>query len=105
MITAPVVYQQAIKIKLPQAQSGVAEKLNNEIAIVMNAKGSITINQKPYSFDELKNFLNQNMAKLKSAPISISADESSQHGDVVKLMDALRKHGVTHFAIKVARGT
>ena len=40
---------------------------------------------------------------MPSAQAVISADQESKHGDVVRIMDLVKKAGLTKFAIQIER--
>lgn len=96
MITAPQLYQNALKVQLPQAQTG-EEQAKNTLSIVMDDKGVISVDKKPFTLDELG-------AHVKTThPISamILADKKVEHGKVISLIDMLKADGVQKFSFGV----
>ena len=103
MITAPVIYQSAIKVQLPKTVSGEStEKSPFQFTIGKNGELSMgderiddwTTLPKKIAAAAANKDLAQEIA-------SISADEAAQHGQVVKLMDLLRQAGMNRFALNV----
>jgi biopolymer transport protein ExbD len=98
MITAPTLYQNALKVQLPQAQTG-EDQAKSTMQIGMDAEGKITIEGKNYSLDELK-------AKVLGAhPASaiILADKKVEHGKVITVIDLLKAGGVQKFSFGVEK--
>jgi biopolymer transport protein ExbD len=108
LITAPVLYQSAIKVKLPQAKSGEeVQKSPLEFAISKEGELSIITGKTPEKIDWAT--LGPRLATLggnvSEQTAVISADEMTPHGIVVRLMDALRQAGITRFALNVESAT
>jgi biopolymer transport protein ExbD len=100
MITAPALYQSAIKVQLPKAKSG-EEAQKSPLNFAISKQGELYWNKEAIDW----NGLGARLAKLGSGisgeSAVISADESTPHGSVIKLMDALRQAGLTRFALSV----
>src|SRR3989338_9959023 len=54
MITTPLILQSSIKVNLPNAKSAKASDSTNKIDIVINKKGSIYLDNKAVTKEELK---------------------------------------------------
>jgi biopolymer transport protein ExbD len=100
LITAPVLYQSAIKVQLPKAKSGEqAEK--SPINFMVSKDGELSWDQKKLSWEELTKRLAQLGPQASEQTALISADQATPHGTVIKLMDALRQAGLSRFALNV----
>jgi biopolymer transport protein ExbD len=99
LITAPVLYQSAIKVQLPKARSGQeAEKTPLDFTITRD--GSVMLGKESIAVEQIE----KRLLEMKLGPdqtASISADEATPHGGVIKVMDALRQAGLTRFALTV----
>lgn len=103
MITAPVMYQSAIKVQLPKAASG--EKADQSpLNFTLTPDGQVSWNNEKLSWPQLEEKL-KSFTPEKDQPAMISADESTPHGTVVRLMDLLRVHGLFRFALNVDSGS
>jgi biopolymer transport protein ExbD len=100
MITAPVIYQSAIKVKLPQAKSG-EELEKSPLSFTINQAGDLSWGQDRVEWDAVSPKLAQLGASTSEQTAVISADQATAHGTVIKLMDLLRQAGVTRFALNV----
>ena len=111
MITAPAIYQSAIKVQLPKAKSGEASE-KPPMSFVISKEGNLTWNQESVNWNSLGQRLaadqgkagkqrNLQVPQQSTQTVMISADEATPHGIVIRLMDLLRQAGITRFAISV----
>ena len=100
LMTAPVIYQSAIKVQLPKAQSGEAAE-KSPLSFTISKGGSILWNQDPLDWTTLSQRLKSLGPSIQEQTAIISADEGTPHGTVIRLMDTLRQEGLTHFALNV----
>ena len=96
MITAPTLYQQAMKVQLPSASTGEGQS-KGTLSIVMDEAGLIKIEEKAYTMDELKAYLTAS----KPTAALIMADRKAEHGKVISLLDVLKLSGIQKFSFGV----
>ena len=103
MVTATYIVNQSINVALPKAETADTEQKSKNLAFVLDAKGALYLDGKPISHEEIAAKIAEAKSKDPGAPVNalISADKDTPHGFVVKLIDAVRKHGITDFAINV----
>lgn len=101
LVTAPVIYQSAIKVELPKAQTGESTQKNVPLNFSISKDGELHWNNDLVSWEELSSRLSSLGPQAPSQTAVISADSSVQHGVVVRLMDILRQAGLVHFGIAV----
>jgi biopolymer transport protein ExbD len=101
LMTAPVLYQSAIKVQLPKASSGEEAAAKSPLNFTINAAGKVFWNAEELSWDKLGERLKAMGPKVGEETAMISADEATPHGVVIKLMDALRNGGLVKFALNV----
>ena len=100
MMTAPMIFQSAIKIQLPQAKNG--EKPNQSpLTFTLTKDGIIQMNQEILAWDQIPVRLKAHGTDTTQHTAIISADQATPHGLVIRLMDSLRGAGITHFALNV----
>jgi biopolymer transport protein ExbD len=100
MVTANYIAQNAINLQLPKAATG-ADTATTNLAFSLDKNGQLFLNGKPLVFSELAGAVAAEKAKGHTLQALIAADEATPHGLVVKLIDAIRKNGITDFAINV----
>jgi biopolymer transport protein ExbD len=100
LITAPVIYQSAIKVQLPKAKSG-EEAQKSPLSFALSKEGNLAWDKDKISWDELSRRLASMGQQANEQTAIISADEATPHGTVIRLMDALRQAGLHRFALNV----
>ncbi|HEX5035981.1 MAG TPA: biopolymer transporter ExbD [bacterium] len=102
MITAPVLYQSAIKVKLPTASTGEhSDKDKQSFNFTVSAKGEVAWDNQAVDWETLAKRLSALDEVSKQKTAFISADKDTPHGTVIRLMDTLRQAGVTHLGMSV----
>ena len=99
LITAPAIYQSAIKVQLPKAESG-EKSAPSALQFSLDREGQLVWGQEKISWESLDQRLSTRKATTEETAI-VSADQATPHGTVVRLMDALRKSGIVRFALSV----
>jgi biopolymer transport protein ExbD len=100
LMTAPVLYQSAIKVQLPEAKSGEQTE-SNLINFTLDAEGNCYFKGEKILMSEVIKKLGALTEKQKSEPVMIGADRKTPHGSVVELMDLLKGEGLTKFGLNV----
>lgn len=100
LITAPVLYQSAIKVKLPSAKTG-EEAQKSPLEFSITKEGELSLGKDKLDWSQLGARLAAFGPSAAEQTAIISADEATPHGTVVRLMDSLRQAGVTRFALNV----
>lgn len=100
MITAPVIYQSAIKVQLPKAKTGETTQ-KSPLNFSISKEGTIVWNNETVDWKTLEDRLKALGQQNPDETALISADEATPHGTVIRLMDTLRSAGLTHFALNV----
>ena len=107
MVTATYNTTRSINVNLPKADTADSDSKSKNLAFVLDAKSQLYLDGKAISFDEVAARIQEEQAKANGAALNaiISADKETPHGAVVKLIDTVRKHGITDFAINVEAGS
>jgi biopolymer transport protein ExbD len=102
MVTAPMLVREQMNVNLPKAESG-EKSASEQIAIVLEKDGIIKIQKKVVTFEQIEGEIKSLMQSNSNAQAVISADTDSKHGDVVRVMDLVKKAGLSRFAIQIER--
>jgi len=89
---------QALKIDLPAAATA-EQKPTSPLSIVLDKRGKLYLDAEPRTRAELEQAVRQRVAAEPSVTALVSADRTASHGDVVGLMDTVRRLGVRDIAI------
>ena len=101
MITAPVIYQNAIKVQLPQAKTGEQAGKQNPLSFVLNKDGDVYLSGEKITWENIPTKLKAVSAQDLQNGAQISADKTTPHGTVVRLMDILRQANVLKLSLTV----
>lgn len=99
LITAPVIYQSALKVQLPKAESG-EDAQKSPLTFVISKEGELAFDKEVITWDSLDLRL-KGIGKMADQTAVVSADQATPHGQVIRLLDALRKAGCLKIAISV----
>lgn len=102
MVTAPMLVREQMNVNLPKAQSG-EKSAAEQISIVLDKSGNVFIDKKQVSFDQIEAEIKTFIAAHPNSQAVISADQEARHGDVVQVMDLVKKAGLSRFAIQIER--
>ncbi len=106
MVTATYIVNQSINVHLPKADTAETPEKTRNMAFTLDKSSALFLNGEPLSWDQLPNKVAEEKAKAGNQALNalIAADKETPHGSVVKLIDTVRKHGITDFAINVEAG-
>lgn len=100
MVTANYITSQSISLELPKAATGASTETNN-LGFSIDKDSALFLDGKPITYEELPGIIAERKEKKPDVQALISADIKTPHGEVVKLIDAVRKNGINNFAINV----
>ena len=103
LVISPTFIKPGFDINLPQAKT--AKKPENvKVILSIDIEGSFYFNQKPIEEKALNERLKTMLEKDKDMKAVIAADKDVAHGNVIALIDLVRKAGVQKFAVSVEPG-
>ena len=103
MVTAPVMMKESLKVNLPKTlTSDIASKADS-IGVAITKDGQVLFNGKLLSDESLKAELSRLSQSAPETNFLISADTDTRHGDVVKMIDLLKKNNLNRFALQVEK--
>ena len=100
MVTATYIVAKSIPVDLPEA--GTGEDIVTTFAITMTDDGNLYLDGAKIDETVLKSKLNLAKKESKDVRVIIDADKAIAHGNVVHIIDLVRKEGVSKFAINIA---
>lgn len=103
MVTTPIMIKEALKVKLPKTLTADSISKATSLGIALTKEGQVFLEGKLISSQDLQSKL---AAIYKTAPNTqflISADANSLHGDVVRIIDLLKKNNLNSFALQIER--
>ena len=103
MVTTPIMIKEGLKVNLPKTLTSDSISKSVSIGIAISKEGQIFLAGTLLSPADLELKL---IGFAKTAPDTqflISADSDSRHGDVVKIIDQLKKNNLNSFAIQIEK--
>jgi len=102
MVTASLIVNPGIKVDLPKAASGT-ETTKSTLALTLNKEGVLFLNGERSSDDGVFRFIGSELPKNPDLQAIIAADKVVPHGDVIHVIDLVKRSGVHKFAISTDR--
>jgi len=88
----------SMPVALPKTSSS-PEALKQDVILTIKKEGAIFLNKTPVTLETLGNQLAYEMHHSPQDIVVVNADEGTNYGLVVKVMDAARQIGVRKFAL------
>jgi biopolymer transport protein ExbD len=104
MVTASYITNQSINVNLPKADTGGESQQANNLAFVLDKDSNLFLDGRPLTFEQLPEIVKERAAMAQKVQAIVAADQGTPHGTVIKLIDTIRKNGITEFAINVEAG-
>ncbi|HEY4183545.1 MAG TPA: biopolymer transporter ExbD [Polyangia bacterium] len=100
MVTATYIASGGIKIDLPKAASG-SEQTKSTLALTLTKEGALYLNGEKSTDAAVVKFIGETLPGTPDLQAIIAADRVVSHGDVVHVIDLVKRAGVHRFAINV----
>jgi biopolymer transport protein ExbD len=82
---------QGLPVNLPKASTSQVQDSPAKITVTLDAQGKFMVDKKSVNLDQIESTVRQVMGSNPSALIVLNADKSVDHGNVVEVMDRLRR--------------
>jgi biopolymer transport protein ExbD len=82
---------EGLPINLPKASTSQVQDSPAKITVTLDAQGKFRVDKKLVNLDQIESTVRQVMGSNPSALIVLNADKSVDHGNVVEVMDRLRR--------------
>ena len=102
MVTAPMMVKESLSIKLPKSQSSDRAE-PARLGLSINSNGQILINGKLVDKKGLEIEALAALAENPNVQALISADKEARHGDIIGVIDIIKKVGIENFAFQIER--
>ncbi len=98
MVTSTFRNQPAITLVLPRSATA-AETVDTPVILFLTADGEVYLNDAKVPVHELPSRLEELHTDSKDNRMVLRADEAASHGDVVGLIDTIKKSGFTRISL------
>ena len=103
MVTASYIVSPAIKVDLPKAASG-SEQTKTTLAITISKDNVVYLNGERSNDSGIVTYIHSELPKNPDLQAIIAADKVVSHGDVIHVIDLVKRSGVHRFALNVDPG-
>jgi len=100
MVTAPMLVREQMSVNLPKASSG-EKSASESISLIIDKTGAVRLMNKAIETSQIEAAIKSMIEKNPNSQAVISADQDTKHGDVIQIMDLVKRAGVTRFAIQI----
>ncbi|MEW5859755.1 MAG: biopolymer transporter ExbD [Cyanobacteriota bacterium] len=90
MSTLFLTRSEGLSVNLPNAATGQAQK-STPVTVSIDEEGEIALNRQPIDLEELETGVRSLIPSAQETLVVLNADEGVNHGQVVAVMDKLRK--------------
>ncbi len=90
MSTLFLTRSEGLSVNLPKAATGQAQK-STPVTVSIDEEGEIALNRQPIDLGELETGVRSLIPSEQETLVVLNADEGVNHGQVVAVMDQLRK--------------
>jgi biopolymer transport protein ExbD len=102
MVTASFVSDSALKVNLPKASTPEAAPTSS-LTLSQKRDGSLLLMGQPVRQEALQALLADEVAKNAGLRVTLASDEGLSYGQVVAVIDLIKKAGVTRVALATGR--
>jgi biopolymer transport protein ExbD len=103
MVTTPIMVKEALKVSLPKTLTADAISKSASVGIAITKEGQVLLGGALITEDDLQIKLADIYKSSPETQFLISADTDARHGDVVKIIDKLKKNNLNYFALQIER--
>ena len=103
MVTASYIVSPAIKVDLPKAASG-SDQTKTTLAITISKDDAVYLNGERSSDARIVDYIHGELPRNPDLQAIIAADKVVSHGDVIHIIDLVKRSGVHRFALNVDPG-
>jgi biopolymer transport protein ExbD len=102
MVSLTMIRMQSIKMDLPTATQAKRDFKPDIVNISVDRQGDTYVEKERRTREEMFAFLTNKLALNTNLPVYISGDKDSQYGNIITVLDLVRRAGVqkVSFAIK-----
>jgi biopolymer transport protein ExbD len=102
MVTTPMIVNQSIQIQLPKAVTG-EETPPTTMQLSITKDGQVYIDGKVTAEDQIESMAKDKISFNPNVQASIAADQDVSHGQVIRVIDLIKKGGIHKFAISTTK--
>lgn len=103
MVTAPVMIKESLKVNLPKTLTSDITTKASSLGVAITKEGQVVLAGRIMNDVTLAEELARISREAPETNFLISADTDSRHGDVVRMIDLLKRNNLNRFALQVEK--
>lgn len=103
MVTAPVMIKESLKVNLPKTLTSDITTKAASIGIAVTKEGQVVLAGRIMSDETLAEEFGRISREAPETNFLLSADADARHGDVVRVIDLLKRNNLNRFALQVEK--
>lgn len=103
MVTAPVMVKESLKVNLPKTLTSDITTKASSLGVAITKEGQVVLAGRIMNDVTLAEELARISREAPETNFLISADTDSRHGDVVRMIDLLKRNNLNRFALQVEK--
>ncbi|KST65983.1 ExbD/TolR family protein [Mastigocoleus testarum] len=103
MSTLFLTRSEGLPVNLPQAQTARKNTRPAQVTLTVDKAGKVFLNKQAISLEELEAGVQKNVKPQQPLMVILNADEGVNHGQIVKVMDRVRRVKGARLAIATRR--
>lgn len=100
MVSLSMVRNQGIGVTLPTAATGISQERKVFATVTVTENGDLYLDKRPTSLEELTRRLGEMKSADPELKVFINGDERAYLGSAVRVLDEVRKLGITKVSIQ-----
>jgi biopolymer transport protein ExbD len=101
LVSLSMVNMKSIQVNLPTAVAANAESRKDFVDISIDKTGGVFLNKQPIGIHELVTALAAAQKATPNLRVFISGDQDARHGQVIRVLDAVRTAGIDKVAFEI----
>jgi len=101
MISLQLQIVRTVKANLPTATQAMSNQKPDIVNVFVNRDGQVSVDKKPISFADLNTMLTNRFNLNTNLPVYITGAKNATHGEVVSVLDFVKRAGIQRVAIAV----
>jgi len=82
---------EGLPVNLPKATTSQVQEAPSKITVTIDESGKLMVDKKSVNLDQIESAVRQVMGSNQTSLIILNADKGVNHGNVVEVMDRLRR--------------
>jgi biopolymer transport protein ExbD len=100
LVSLTMVHLKSVKVNLPTATTATRDTKNDMISLSVDKSGLVYYDKQPVGVNELAQRLSAAEQTNADLHVLISGDQDARHGDVMRVLDAVRVAGIQKVAFE-----